>query len=211
MEQTTIFDFMDTLKAPVSPRLSIGDRVYKVVLDIVETGIIDSLWDCGEEYGYSTDRTGKDLITCWDREIGDTIFINKDKAYDKAESLRDKFTAIRTKDMQVIKERNFIEVCKDNRILISATVKLLKGNMVYWSDFYTYHFLEKCKSDAEAEKRYDIELQKILSNPNILKRFEVNLPVELKDMYLSQNKVWSEYRYVHHNGAVMQEETHGSN
>lgn len=122
----------------------------------------------------------------------------KEKVYSK-----DTFVTIRSENMEVIKERNFIEPCDDSRILIYATVKLLKGNMVYFSNWYTYHFLEKFKTEEEAEKEYKKKAEKIIEELYEYKRFEVNIPSELKDMYLCQNDRWSEYGYVVHNGPVI--------
>lgn len=202
MLQMSINDYLtELIRADTEPKLRIGDRIYRVVLDVVETGIIDRCWDCGEEYGYSTDRAGQDHITCWDRDIGSTVFIDKDKAYKVAKGLRNTYKVIRATNMEVIKERNFISPCEDKRILISATVKLLKGNMIYFNKWYTYHFLEVAENEKDAEKIYKQKLDEIKADTN-MDGYEVNLPAELKDMYLCENGEWSEYRYTHHNGAV---------
>lgn len=204
MLQMSINDYLtESIRADIEPKLKIGDRIYKVVLDVIETGIIDRHWDCGEEYGYSTDRAGNDPITCWDRDIGNTIFIDKNKVHEVAKGLRNTYKVIRAKNMEVIKERNFISPCKDERILISATVKLLKGNMIYFNKWYTYHFLKVAENEKDAEKIYKQKLDEIKIDTNITESYEVNLPAELKDMYLCKNGKWSEYRYAHHNGAVI--------
>lgn len=113
-----------------------------------------------------------------------------------------KYRVTNASDMQVIKERNFIEICNDSRICISATVKLLRGNMVYWKEWYTYPFLDICKSEKEAEKCYKEHLDNILSRLHQPPRFEVNSPVELEDMYLCVNGIWSCDTYTFHNGAA---------
>ena len=197
--QMSIFDYTEP-KEKAKPKFKIGQRVYKIVLDVVETGKIAKMWDVDEKYyGY---RTDEDNIVFWDEDLNNRVFTDKTRAYTKANSLKDKLVVMRKEDMKVVKERNFIETCNDSRILISATVKLLENNMVYWNDFYTYHFLEKFETEKDAEKRYDIELNKILNNPNVLRRFEVNVPAELKDMYLCKHGTWSEHRYAYHNGVL---------
>lgn len=112
------------------------------------------------------------------------------------------YRVIKSSNMQVIRERNFVEICTDSRICISATVKLLKGNMVYWSEWYTYPFLNICNSEKEAEKCYKEHLDNILRDLYQPPRFEVNIPVELEDMYLCVNGIWSCFTYTDHNGAI---------
>lgn len=194
----SIMDFAEPKEKP-EPNLRKGQRVYRLVLDVIETGTITELWECDNKYGY---RTDEDTIVFWDDNLNRNVFTNKGEAYERASSLKATYKVIRKKDMEVIKERNFIEICDDSRILISATVKLLKGNMVYWSNFYTYHFLEKFKTEKDAEKKYNAELNENLKALDRPKRFEVNLPLELKDMYLCQSGIWSEYEYAKRNGAV---------
>lgn len=195
--QMSLFDYIEP-KEKVKPKFKIGQRIYKTVLDVVETGKITEIWDVGGEYyGY---RTDEDNIVFWDRDLNDTVFLDKSKAYEKAHSIRNRLTAIRKEEMKVLKEDNFIEICDDSRILISATAKLLEGNMIYFSTWYTYHFLEKLKDEKSAQKRYKEILGEIESEIND-KRFKVNVPAELKDMYLCRDGRWSEYKYVAHNGA----------
>lgn len=195
--QMSIFDYVEP-KEKVKPKFKKGQRVYRLILDVVETGKITGIWDFGGKYfGY---RTDEDNITFWDRDLHSTVFTSKEQAYAKANSLKDKFIVTRTETMKVIDERNFVEICDDSRILISATVKFLEGNMIYFNGWYTYHFLKIAKSEEKARKLYEEKANDILKEMND-KRFEVEIPVELKDMYLCQNEIWSEYRYVAHNGA----------
>ena len=112
------------------------------------------------------------------------------------------YRVIRTDEMKVIHERNFVEICTDSRICIMATVKLLEGNMVYYKEWYTYPFLDACESEKEANKRYTEHLNNILNALYQPPRFEVNIPVELEDMYLCVNGNWSCFEYTNYNGAV---------
>ena len=121
--QMSIFDYTEP-KEKVKPKFKIGQRVYKIVLDVVETGKIAEMWDVGEKYyGY---RTDEDNIVFWDRDLDDTVFTNKNQAHARASNLRGLFKVIRVEDMRVKEERNFIETCEGSKVLISATVKLLE-------------------------------------------------------------------------------------
>lgn len=112
------------------------------------------------------------------------------------------YQVIKANDMIVIRERNFVEICTDSRILISATAKILSGNMVYWKEWFTYPFLDICKSDTEADERYNKHLENIERQLYQPPRFEVNVPVEIEDMYLCVNGIWSCERYTFHNGPL---------
>lgn len=125
----------------------------------------------------------------------------KEKLKPKTSNPRETYEVIKKEDMKVIYERNFVEICDDSRILISATVKFLEGNMIYFSRWYTYHFSEAAADEEKAKKLYEEKVNDILKEMDD-KRFEVNVPVELKDMYLCQSGTWSEYTYAERNGAV---------
>ena len=112
------------------------------------------------------------------------------------------YRAIKVDEMKVLQEQNFVEICDDSRICISATVKLLDNNMVYWSEWFTYPFLDICKSEKEAEKQYKEHLKNITDRLTQPPRFEVSIPVELEDMYLCVNGIWSCDTYTFRNGAV---------
>ena len=114
------------------------------------------------------------------------------------------YKSIKAVDMEVIKERNFVEICTDSRICITASVKLLKGNMVYCNEWYMYPFLTVCNDDKESTQQYNEHLKNILDRMTQPPRFEVNLPTELEDMYLCVNGNWSVGEYTFQNGAVVE-------
>ena len=193
-------DIFDLLK-PQNPELEKGTTVYILTLDVLETITIDNIWKREDSmFGYSGKMQGKHINKVFNsKDIGHTVFTDAKIAKEKAENLRDSFVVMRTAEMEVVKERNFIEVCKDNRICISATVKLLKGNMVYSEDWYCYPFLTQLKSEEEAEKEYQKVIKEIKETVDNIVRFEVNVSAELQDMYLVKDGKRSIYRYAVYN------------
>lgn len=203
--QIELLDYLDrfTIKEPAIAEFSKGDTVYKLVLDVVEIGVIEHIWECNGGYGYSAKKDSGCFLTFWTYNIGDTVFSDKTMAYEKAKSLRNTFKVIRASELHTIKERNFVRPTFDNRVLLSATVKLLENNMVYYKTWMCYPFLEFSKTPSEAEKLYKDELNKILYEVDGKKAFEVSITDEIKDMYLSQTKLWSNYDYAEFNRPVL--------
>jgi hypothetical protein len=202
--QIELLDYLSCIgtKEPINPELHKGDTIYKLILDVIETGIIDHIWECNDGHGYSA-KQQSGYLTFWTDDIGDTVFTNKTQAEAKANSLRETFKVIRKHKMHVIRERSFIRPTFDNRVMLTATVKLLEGNMVYYERWMCYPFLEILKTENEAEKFYSNTLKKIMEEVDGIKAFETNIHVELQDMYLSQTKLWSNYRYTEFNGPVL--------
>jgi len=113
-----------------------------------------------------------------------------------------KYKTIKVESMQVVEESNFVEICTDSRILISATVKRLSGNMVYAKGWFLYPFVTICKDEADAKKTYQESLDRIKSEAHLPKRFQVYIPVELQEMYYCKNGNISCEQYALCNGAV---------
>jgi hypothetical protein len=113
-----------------------------------------------------------------------------------------KYKTIKPESMQVVEESNFVEICTDSRILISATVKRLDGNMVYVKAWYLYPFLTICKDEADAKKMHQESVKRIKSDTHLPKRFQVCVPVELQEMYYCKNGNISCEQYAMCNGAV---------
>lgn len=205
--QTSIFDWQEPVQRQIEPEFKAGDRIYKLILDVVETGIIDRVWELedGKRHGYSAKKESGTYITFWTENIGDTVFSSKKEVYNKADSLKNTYKVIRASSLEVVEERNFIEICTDSRTCITATAKLLKGNTVYIKGWFCYPFLEFFKSEDEAEKRYREALKKINDRMklNESKMFEVKPIVEIKDMYLARTGKWSSYDYVNFNNPVL--------
>lgn len=131
-------------------------------------------------------------------------FINIKELPLAKESVEDqnRYKTIKPESMQVVEESNFVEICTDSRILISATVKRLSGSMVYANGWYLYPFLTICKDEADAKKVYQESLARIKSDTHLPKRFQVYIPVELQEMYYCKNGNISCEQYALCNGAV---------
>ena len=143
-----------------------------------------------------------DYVANGQMSMFDFIKTEEPQAEPKPQKDKEIYKSIKVSEMEVMQERNFVEICTDSRICISATVKLLKGNIVYWNEWYTYPFLNVYMSQAEAEKQYNEHLNNIMSRLTQPPRFEVDTPVELQDMYLCVNGNWSCEDYSFYNGPV---------
>lgn len=197
MLQLTLDSYLSDLCRSES-ELKVGDRIYKLILDVIETGVIDHMWEMSTGWGYSAKKDGGCFITFWTPNVGDIVFTDAREAYTKAESLRNTYKVIRAKDMEVIKEINFTRNdCKN-----IESVKMLKGNMVYFKKWPCYPFLEIFDSEKQAEKRYMECVEIIKDDINKVKKTETEISEPMQDMYLSVNGNWSSYDYVNHNGAV---------
>ena len=205
-EQIKLTDYLNVLESP-SPKtdgLEIETIVYKVILDKVDSGFIHHKWECGNEYRYSAKHFDNNyFFSVTDSEMGDTVFTSKKEACAKARQSYYIYKVMRADEMKILKERNFVEICTDSRICISATVKILEGNIVYWKEWFTYPFLDVCKTEKEAEKSYKEHLEKITAQLYQPPRFEVNITSELEDVYLCKNGSWSNYEYAKNNGPVL--------
>ena len=199
--QMSIFDLLKPEEPQTEPELKKGTRIYKLILDVVETGIIDHLWKLTDRYGYSALRNERCFITFWTPDIGDTVFTDKNEVYAKAESLKNTYRVVRANDMKIIKEKNFIN--PDSKSQYVETVKILEGNMVYFKKWPCYPFMEIFKTEELAEKKFKQVIQEITDNINNIQKVEISNAVGTEDMYLAQNGVWSDYQYVNYNHPIL--------
>jgi hypothetical protein len=200
--QITIDDWLTDLNRPES-ELKAGQRIYKLILDVVETGIIDHMWDMPNGWGYAAKKDNGCFITLYTPDVGDTVFTDAKEAYSKAESLRNTYKVIRAKDMEILKEKTFVNTKGKKRL---ETVKLLEGNMIYFDKFPRYPFLEIFDTEAKAEKRFNECVKEIIYNINYIPKIETDENLPAIDMYLAENGNWSRYDYVGFNGAVLNDE-----
>lgn len=202
--QMSIMDFLIKEDPQEEPELQKGIIVYKLILDVIEEGIIDRFWKCEEGYGYSAKKPRGCYFSFWSPNVGETVFTSKLRAMEEAEKLRNTYKVIRAKDMGVIKEKNYIEAVDDSRQNITETVKLLKGNMIYFKRYPCYPFLEICKSEEVAEKRYKEALKEITQAHDTNKTGSIETDsVPALDMYLAGTGLWSDYEYTEFNHPVL--------
>ena len=196
----TIFDYLDELNRPVVPELSKGTRIYKIILDVVETGIIEFVWEFNGGYGYSAKKDSGTYIIFWSPDINETVFADGDEAYSRAEKLKNTYEVIRSKDMIIVKEKNFVNLEEKKR---TETVKLLEGNMVYFDKWPCYPFLEKFDTEKQAEKRFKKCIDEIVNNINNMEKVQTDESLPMQDMYLARTGKWSRYDYVDFNIPVL--------
>ncbi|MDW5300737.1 MAG: hypothetical protein SA378_11485 [Sedimentibacter sp.] len=204
MEQMTLDDYFKILDhEQKKPELKKGDIVYKIILNVIEMGVIDHFWECNKGYGYSAKRPQGGFFTFWTSNIEYDVFSEKEKAYKEAEKLKNLYKVIRVKDIRIINEKNFIRLVSDSRGRLEATVKLLDNNMVYSKKWYQYPFLEILNNEKDAEKKFEEKLYELTHDINDTVLDETDISIEMKDMYLSKTGLWSDYQYTTFNLPVL--------
>lgn len=198
--QVELLDYLTSIEPKRESELKKGMRIYKIVLDVVETGIIEFVWKFNGGYGYSAKKDSSIYATFWSPDINKTVFTDGDEAYSRAEKLRNIYKVIRAKDMIIVKEKNFVNVKGKKR---TETVKLLEGNMVYLDKWPCYPFLEKLETEKQAEKRYKKCIDEIVNNINNMEKVETDESLPMQDMYLARTGKWSRYDYTHFNHPVL--------
>lgn len=100
--------------------------------------------------------------------------------------------------------------------IVSSTIALLEGNMVYFKDFFTYDFLYKFDSYKAACSFYYKNLEKIKKSAiseNCIKQ-KLNIHNEFVDMYFCENNRYSCYEYWYNNfsdeGSIQKRYLHGN-
>jgi len=198
--QMSIFDFLTEAEPQEGPELKKGVTVYKLILDVIEEGIVERFWKLSKGYGYSAKKPKGCYFSFWSPNIGETVFTSKLRATEESEKLRNTYKVIRAKDMEIIKEKNYIEAVDDSRQNITETIKLLKGNMIYFKRYPCYPFLEIYKSEGSAEKRYKEALKEITQAHDTNKTGSIETDsVPALDMYLASTGLWSDYQYAEFN------------
>lgn len=115
---------------------------------------------------------------------------------------------IRAKDMKVIQIESYVYTLdklwyygNGKWHVVSSTIALLEGNMVYFKDFFTYDFLYVFKTYKEAYKFFYENLEKIRTtdvSKNCIKQ-RLNIHNEFEDMYLCEKNRYSCYEYWNNN------------
>lgn len=188
--QMSIFDLMDQkIKSDIPKRLSVGDKVGKLVLGDVVVGTIYKIEGNEEYFFYRTDKG------CFDSDCRTDI----EQMKIEAEEVRKQFDTI-----QIDKFEKFFAVeyppreC-DGHIMY-AIVGIYEG-MLFWKEEFTYQFLEKVKN---IEKAYKDKIFKITHNGYGDKKERdykvLENPIPVKTLYYSNSrKCYAEAGYVEHN------------
>jgi hypothetical protein len=210
MEQTNMFELLCAVDKP-EPKVVVGTRVYRVVLDVIETGVVDHLWEIinknGDSiyYGYSAlidrDDGFRCYLTFWDADIEVTVFAEKKEAEKIAKEQEKKYEVVRKWQMISEETIGYVQTsCNGTKSLYYLVV--LQGNMIYKKVFFCYPFLYRFNSQTEMRHALGKMKKEIEKNINgAVERCEM-VSVEFEDMYLARNGNWSSYKYAKDNGAV---------
>jgi ribosomal protein S19 len=210
MEQTNMFELLCAVNRP-KPKVFVGMRVYQVVLDVIETGVIDHFWEITSKtgdsisYGYSALRDRDDGFRCymtfWDADIAVTVFAEKKEAEKFAKEQEKKYEVIRKWQMISEEMIGYVQT-NHNGTKSSHYLVVLQGNMIYKKISFCYPFLYRFNSQTEMRHALGKMKKEIEKNINgVAERCEV-IRVEFEDMYLVRNGNWSSYKYAKDNGAV---------
>ena len=191
-EQLDIFSYLEPQEQSEKPRhnrLSVGDKIGKLILGEVIIGTIYKVDGNDNHFFYRTDKG------CFDQQDR-TDFEQMEK---EAKKIREQY-----KTIEINKFDRFFAVeyppreC-DGHILY-AMVGIYQG-MLFWKEEYTYQFLETVKN---VEKAYKDKVFKIThewfeeQQERDYKVLDKPLPVE-RLYYSNLRKIYSEAEYVQYN------------
>lgn len=210
MDQISLFDYAITLEPKQEASLRVRDVVYRVVLDVIEKGTIDHLWDVEYrddrpelKFGYSARRESTScFMTFWNPDIGNTVFTDKETAKRFADDQRCKYAVIRKEDMMPEEVIGYRQIYADGKYQEHYLV-ILRGNMIYEKTAHCYPFLTKYKSEEELRRDLAKLKKKYVSDSYSKFEREEITPV-FEDMYLSRDYggKWSTYDYTAHHAPV---------
>lgn len=130
---------------------------------------------------------------------------------------------IRAKDLKVLQIESYVYTLdklwyygNGKWHVVSSTIALLEGNMVYFKDFFTYDFLYTFKTYKETYKFFYENLEKIKTtdvSENCIKT-RVNIHNEFEDMYFCEKNRYSCHEYWYNNfsdeGSIQKRYLHGN-
>ena len=206
--QLDIFSLLNPADIPISKQLlNEGDRIWIVTLDVVESGLVERVFDCPSGHGYTIAKSDSYGVV-WDANVNRDVFTSESDARRLAESVSPKLSVARSKDFNPYMQRSWsysdsnMRLYKDRPYIIYATICMIDDKTVYLADWGLYHFLYKFKTPKEADEFYQESLKKILQRPLIN---ELPDQLQLKDMYRCSDSLHSEWRYAERHGKVYKE------
>lgn len=191
-EQLDIFSFLEpkeTVEEPKYKRLSVGDRIGKVVLGEVIIGTIYKVEGNDKYFFY---RTDKGCFDASDRTDFEQMEREAEEIRKRYKTLKidhfDKFFAVRYPPRE----------CDGHAITAMAGIY---NGMLFWKEDITYQFLEEVK---DIEKAYEEKVFKITHErcgEKVEREYEIlNEPLPIKRLYYSdKTKRYSEAKYVLYN------------
>ncbi len=190
-EQLDIFSFLGSQEAVQKPkykRLSVGDRIGRLVLGEIEIGTIYNVEGNDEYFFYRTDKG------CFDPP-GRTDFEQMKR---EAEEIRKQYETIEIDHFDKFFAVRYPPRECDGHIRY-AMVGIYNG-MLFWKEDMTYQFLEPAK---DLDKAYKDKVFRITHNQWDRSECEYEVlgePIPVKRLYYSNSKrIYSEAGYVQYN------------
>lgn len=188
-EQLSLFDLLKPGEEnPGLKKLSVGDKIGRIVLGEVETGVIYKVEGNDKHFFYWTDKGCFNPTDRTDFKQMETEAREIRKRYETIEIDRfDKFFAVEYPPRDC-----------DGRVLYAMAGAY--NGMLFWKEEITYQFLEPVKN---LEKEYAKKIHDITHNwfDQSEREYKVlNNPIETKRLYFSKARgVYAEANYVLYN------------
>lgn len=208
MNQISIFEWTDSMKPKSEPLLSIEQTVHEVNLDVVRTGTVENIWECGKDrHGYSL-LLDTGYTTIWDENIGKNAFTDMAEAIRLADETAKNLAVIRKEDIVPTSQKSWrysrddCTLAHGKPYVVYATIAMVGDKTVYVEDFMTYPFYYICGTEKEAEKLYKERLKKIASEVERYpeSHIETSEQIQFRDMYRVSKTLYSAWDYAMRHG-----------
>jgi len=200
-EQLSIFDLLAQINKPAQaiPKIAIGQAIFMLSLDVVLCGTVERFWLCGENdknqyYGYSIDFCDSSHNTIWDYNVGDTVFFDEQKAYEKASQIGSSLIKLNPKSLQLSDLKSFAYIRKMDNHRLTATIAKVGDKQLYEHDFMCYHFLREYANTEKRDKEYHTLLKKMSEEAEQSEACELN-PPSLETLYKVDKSLYSSLGY----------------
>lgn len=151
------------------PKLTKGQRVFVLSLDVVLIGTIGRSWLCGSDnfyFGYDVDFDNGSHNVIWDYCIGKTVFTDPLEVEIMANEISRKMVKMHPTDIGAHDARAFQYRRNCDSRNISAIVAKVGETKLYEKGFCCYHFLHTYPTKQERDKAYKVTLDKMLAESN---------------------------------------------
>lgn len=210
MDQISLYEYAITLEPKQEASLRIGDVVYRVVLDVIEKGTVEYLWNIEYrddrpelKFGYSARRESSScFMTFWNPDIGETVFTDIETAKRYAKEQQSKYAVIRKENMIPQEVIGYRQIYTNEKYQEHYLV-IMQGNMIYEKTALCYPFLTKYKSEKELQCDLIKKKKKYISD-SYSKYEPAEITPVYEDMYLTRDYGgrWSNYEYTACHGPV---------
>lgn len=195
------FDDFFNRKEPPKPKFFNGQEIFIRKLDTIISGKVNRNWLCSnkneEYYGYSVDLKDGTHTVVWDYLIGDEVFLNKESAINKAESLL--FEKIDPIKLPLNECRSFEFYRTSDGYRLTATIAKLDETQLYEHSYMCYHFLKEYPNKKSRDKAYIKSLSNIIEHGKMYLAKELIIP-ELDVLYKVNETLYASRDYAKFNG-----------